>query len=520
MPCHAMPVISRGRQDRATKKQQAANNNDNNNNKDNNNIASYHAMTKILWTIPFKNRRIVVLMFLAVLYVLSIVRDRDTTPSKYYPYGPSGSNSAFGNNQTAVVDDGDDADGDGAMILPTTEQLIDPENIPVFMKDYFEWHGQQLRRMHSDAEQAGTNCDDDDDCAAASHEYLGNHRFLVLRCAGNDRCGGLSDRLKPFPLFLWYAATTNRILFFRWGSDKPAPIETFLRPRGGHEHFWNWTVPDALMRKIEELDNGSGDNDNNNNNGNDGGGNFTRMYFDSREKWGRKNMNRIGDQSIWLVEGNEYSGGQHIYERSVNAALEAASSSTLSSTPRNNPSSSSTTTNDSSDLLFSASKLQPRDANYRNFYHNLFHATFRPSSGVERHLNAYFYDPVAAAVDENSNNNNNANVETEAGEKQYSSSLTPSSSKSWLPNPLRHNRYVVAHYRAKYPGEPYRETQNRTVLRETTIYAVECAKTRIGVVDAGVRRKETTSSPTTSARSSSSSSREVSAVYVASDTGE
>lgn len=216
-------------------------------------------------------------------------------------------------------------------------------------------------------------------------------------------------------------------------------------------------------------------------------------------------------QKIWIY-------AQHNNDMFSYFTLMDRTSSTLSSTPRNNPSSSSTTTNDSSDLLFSASKLQPRDANYRNFYHNLFHATFRPSSGVERHLNAYFYDPVAAAVDENSNNNNNANVETEAGEKQYSSSLTPSSSKSWLPNPLRHNRYVVAHYRAKYPGEPYRETQNRTVLRETTIYAVECAKTRIGVVDAGVRRKETTSSPTTSARSSSSSSREVSAVYVASDT--
>mmetsp|Transcript_25939 Transcript_25939/g.53283 ORF Transcript_25939/g.53283 Transcript_25939/m.53283 type:complete len:241 (+) Transcript_25939:188-910(+) len=81
---------------------------------------------------------------------------------------------------------------------------------------------------------------------------------------------------------------------------------------------------------------------------------------------------------------------------------------------------------------------------------------------------------------------------------------------SWLPVPLQRNRYVVAHYRAKYPREPYRETQNRTVLRETTIHAVECAKSRVSNSVKPNIPRGTSSMKTTAG--------EVSAIYVASDT--
>mmetsp|Transcript_3352 Transcript_3352/g.8083 ORF Transcript_3352/g.8083 Transcript_3352/m.8083 type:complete len:221 (+) Transcript_3352:131-793(+) len=70
---------------------------------------------------------------------------------------------------------------------------------------------------------------------------------------------------------------------------------------------------------------------------------------------------------------------------------------------------------------------------------------------------------------------------------------------SCLPVPLQHNRYVVAHHRAKYMGEPFREHNNRTALREATVHAVACAKSRVGISTEGA------------------SGRQVSAVYVASD---
>mmetsp|Transcript_8859 Transcript_8859/g.26293 ORF Transcript_8859/g.26293 Transcript_8859/m.26293 type:complete len:331 (+) Transcript_8859:129-1121(+) len=39
--------------------------------------------------------------------------------------------------------------------IPNTEELIDPDNIPAFMKDYFEWHKRQLERLHEEAKGAG-----------------------------------------------------------------------------------------------------------------------------------------------------------------------------------------------------------------------------------------------------------------------------------------------------------------------------------------------------------------------------
>lgn len=40
---------------------------------------------------------------------------------------------------------------------------------------------------------------------------------------------------------------------------------------------------------------------------------------------------------------------------------------------------------------------------------------------------------------------------------------------------LQPNRFVTAHIRAKYPGEPYRETWNVTLLQQSVVNAVRCA---------------------------------------------
>jgi len=42
---------------------------------------------------------------------------------------------------------------------------------------------------------------------------------------------------------------------------------------------------------------------------------------------------------------------------------------------------------------------------------------------------------------------------------------------------LRPNQFITAHIRAKYPGEPYRETWNSTLLQQTVIHAIQCAST-------------------------------------------
>eukprot|EP00533_Pseudo-nitzschia_delicatissima_P004197 CAMPEP_0116081566 /NCGR_PEP_ID=MMETSP0327-20121206/2263_1 /TAXON_ID=44447 /ORGANISM="Pseudo-nitzschia delicatissima, Strain B596" /LENGTH=462 /DNA_ID=CAMNT_0003572305 /DNA_START=135 /DNA_END=1523 /DNA_ORIENTATION=+ len=313
-----------------------------------------------------------------------------------------------------------------------SEELIRLKNIPPFMRDYFEWHGKQLQQLKEDAE-----------LSSGDDAYLGNYRFLVMRCAstknGNetveDRCGGFSDRMKAFPLFLWYAATSNRILFFRWDNSRPAPIETFLLPSS----HWNWTMPEALARKIEQLDNETDDK------------RFTRLYFEGRNKPLKKMLSVLREMSVWMIEANDYTGGNMRYKSFVEAAMQKESDRF-------------------SEIV---SKLRPDDALYENFYHDVFHATFRPSNGVETLLDSYFYDPK--------------------------NDETSSPSRLRLPVPMKRNRYAVAHYRAQYPREPYlRSKKNQTVLKETAIHAVECTKSRAG---------------------STTSSTGASAVYLMSDTG-
>jgi hypothetical protein len=344
-----------------------------------------------------------------------------------------------------------------------SKELFDLENIPAFMKNYFEWHGQQLQQIKKDAKK----WENDGNGSKEKDAYLSNYRFLVLRCAAGknnggtnvveDRCGGLSDRLKPFPLFLWYAATTNRILFIRWGKKRPAAIETFMVPGSS----WNWTFPDVLLRKIEELEENNVSSNSNHNE------NFTRLYFDGSTNQQKQMLNKIGDQDVWMIEGNDFTGGSLRYETYVNAAIKTASQSTSVHSD-----------------AFSASELRPGDTLYENFYHDLFHASFRPSSGVDKVLGAYFRDQ----------------------KNEFSSA-----SRSWLPVPLQRNQYAVAHYRAKFPREPYRETWNRTILRETTIHAVECAKSRVS--------KSKVRNDPQNMSSTATLAKRVSAVYVASDTG-
>jgi hypothetical protein len=75
-----------------------------------------------------------------------------------------------------------------------------------------------------------------------------------------------------------------------------------------------------------------------------------------------------------------------------------------------------------------------QDLTYRDVYHDLFQTVFQPSPPVQRLVQHYMQELH----------------------------LVP-------------NQFVVAHYRAKYPGEPYRKTGNVTSLEERARNAVHCA---------------------------------------------
>jgi hypothetical protein len=98
-------------------------------------------------------------------------------------------------------------------------------NIPTWLQEYMAWHHQVTTTELSNA---------------TKHDY----EYLVLRCYQYDeRCGGVSDRLKPIPLLLLAAFKSKRLLFIHW-HDRPWSLEEFLLPP---PHGFNWTVPNFLI---------------------------------------------------------------------------------------------------------------------------------------------------------------------------------------------------------------------------------------------------------------------------------
>jgi hypothetical protein len=129
-------------------------------------------------------------------------------------------------------------------------------------QEYANWHAEQLQEL-------GTHPD-----SWTNHKYS----YLVMECRTpwnadhNDNntttqtptptpfgpaCGGLADRLKPFPLVLWAAAKSRRIFFISW--NRPFGLESFLEPPPSASipnsdvlkimEKIDWRVPKALSRR-------------------------------------------------------------------------------------------------------------------------------------------------------------------------------------------------------------------------------------------------------------------------------
>lgn len=109
--------------------------------------------------------------------------------------------------------------------------------LPEWMKRYLRWHADKKAKLANET------------TAKQSEEPI---KFIVLQClVSDDRCGGLSDRLKPLPLIVRYAYYTKRVVLIHW--SRPGRLEEFLLPpKGGMD----WTVPEWMVPVIEDRRSG------------------------------------------------------------------------------------------------------------------------------------------------------------------------------------------------------------------------------------------------------------------------
>jgi len=188
------------------------------------------------------------------------------------------------------------------------------------MQEYFTWHKQQTSQL--------------------TPETWNKHKFLILGCRTKHRCGGLSDRMKPLPLFILVANRTQRIFLIHW--DKPAALEEFLQPpvQGA-----NWSMPDWMVQKIDKKEIGQ------------------------TLKRGEKAMTHLGDDNTTAVytQLQDFHGGSFIYDGLIAATYEQEENADESAT---------------------AVFKKTHSDRYHLIYHDLFRYLFEPSP------------PVAALVDE------------------------------------------------------------------------------------------------------------------------
>jgi hypothetical protein len=243
---------------------------------------------------------------------------------------------------------------------------LEDSSLPKWMLNYTNWHRQQLEALNSM------------DLPSWSQQ-----RLLILRCVGEDRCGGTADRLKSLPLFLAMAAKTERLLFLRW--TRPFALEEFILPGP----LMNWSVPSGLEALLHNATS-------------------SRVYFEGKQL--QKFLTAAENPSIWLVEGNIQHTGGNVFRRLVYELQQSSSSSNSGN-------------NEDSIILDPPS-----------FFHDMFLSLFTPAASIQAMV------------------------------QQYMKILN-----------LIPNQFVVAHYRAKYPKEPYRDTGNLTILEETVVNAVRCA---------------------------------------------
>ena len=119
----------------------------------------------------------------------------------------------------------DEYGGESAYLTMYGAHRVQPAmaKLPKWLRDYFLWNQNQVQNANSET------------------------KYLVVTCLQNDRCGGLSDRLRSLPFMLLVASKVNRVLCIYW--SKPFGLDNLLLPPSGGV---DWRCPasfDAIVDK-------------------------------------------------------------------------------------------------------------------------------------------------------------------------------------------------------------------------------------------------------------------------------
>ncbi len=104
-------------------------------------------------------------------------------------------------------------------------------SLPKWLQEYFNWH-----RLQTTTNQTNTE-------------------YIVLTCLPKDDCGGLSDRLRPLPFYLFIAKYTRRVLCIHW--VKNFGLQEFLQPIP--DIGIEWRCPAELNHGFYDLNRKSAD---------------------------------------------------------------------------------------------------------------------------------------------------------------------------------------------------------------------------------------------------------------------
>lgn len=124
-----------------------------------------------------------------------------------------------GHYGVVLFDENQDNNINISVHLNSAMQKIYLESVPVWLKEYAEWHADQRKNHIADPAT----------------------KFLILACERYSFCGGVADRLKNIPFYLLFAHKSGRVLLIKW--EKGNDLEDFLVPPIGGI---NWTLPSNM----------------------------------------------------------------------------------------------------------------------------------------------------------------------------------------------------------------------------------------------------------------------------------
>ena len=259
--------------------------------------------------------------------------------------------------------------------------------LPQWMKDYFDWHRNQTSTLNE------------------TNWFLPDRpKYLLLRCSkSSSRCGGLSDRLKPLPLFVVAAALSKpkpRLLWILW--ERPAQLEEFLVP-----NEINWTVPLYVRNYLKPDRNLKLNNDRNkkkNNNNKEENERLGRLQRLRRLKnitldntiteslvnglYKTNNQPSYDDKTIVECRIQNSDGGARAYQMIIEYEFRQSKNQSSSSTGGLlNYQDKDKQYKDIVGALIEPLEIRG-DQSYRKFYHDLFRVFFTPSKPIQNLVDA------------------------------------------------------------------------------------------------------------------------------------